>query len=113
VLDVKNLGPRLRAIRKETKLNSHLFSKRMHTSSAQLSRVENGSREVSISWLERFAEEGYGVSVRELLSRLESPTDNLIEDPFVVEIAPLVKFLSPRSREIILEVLRDLKERFV
>jgi hypothetical protein len=109
LIDRVAVGLQLRTMRESFRLDNMDFSKKIHSSCSQLSKIECGHICPTVAWLEKFAD-GCGFSMHDLLIYLMDPVVGMLSDRFLAEIAPLVCRLTPRSREILIEVLKDLKE---
>ena len=76
-----------------------------------ISRIETGAiRDVTVACTERYAE-GLGISTREFIELFMNLEDEMLLDPFIASIVPLVRNLNSYNRKIVLEVLCDLHER--
>jgi hypothetical protein len=110
LIDRVAVGLQLRTMRESFRLDNVDFSKKIHSSTSHLSRIERGHLYPTIAWLENFAD-GCGFSMHDLVVYLMDPVVAMLSDKFLAEIASLVRQLKPRDREIVIEVLQDLRDR--
>jgi transcriptional regulator with XRE-family HTH domain len=108
---VKNLGARVREIRKERGLTQRVLASRMNVPRTYISKVEMGRVVPSFSTLWRMAA-GLEVSVTYLLCdeserRRDDEIARILADPFLSEIAQVVDKLNAVHRALILRVARD------
>jgi transcriptional regulator with XRE-family HTH domain len=111
---VKNLGVRVREIRKERGLTQRVLAGRMNVPRTYISKVEMGRVVPSLSTLWRIAA-GFEVSVTHLLcDESERGRDDeiarILADPFLAEIAQVVDKLNVVHRALILRAVRDAAE---
>ena len=111
---VKNLGARVREIRKERGLTQRVLAFRMNAPRTYISKVEIGRVVPALVTLERIAA-GLEVSVTYLLRdesarRRDDVIAGILNDPFLAEIAQLADKLNPVCRVLILRAVRDAVE---
>jgi transcriptional regulator with XRE-family HTH domain len=111
---VKNLGVRVREIRKERGLTQRVLARRMNVPRTYISKVEMGRVVPSLCTLWRIAA-GFEVSVTYLLSdeserRRDDEIARILADPFLAEIAQMVDKLNAVHRALVLRVVRDAAE---
>ena len=108
---VKNLGARIRVIRKERCTTQRVLACRMNVPRTYISKVEMGRVVPALGTLERIAA-GLDVTVTYLLcdewarSR-DDVTAGISNDPFLAEIAQVSDKLNPVHRALILRAVRD------
>ena len=108
---VKNLGARVREIRKERGLTQRVLAFRMNAPRTYISKVEMGRVVPALVTLERIAA-GLEVSVTYLLRdesarRRDDVIAGILNDPFLAEIAQLADKLNPVCRVLILRAVQD------
>jgi transcriptional regulator with XRE-family HTH domain len=108
---VKNLGVRVREIRKELGLTQRVLAYRMNVPRTYISKVEMGRVLPTLVTLERIAA-GLDVSVPHLLCgeserRRDDAVARIVDDPFLAEIAQMVDRLNAVHRALILRAVRD------
>ena len=108
---VKNLGVRVREIRKERGLTQRALACRMNVPRTYISKVEMGRVVPSLSTLWRIAA-GLEVSVSHLLCaeserRRDDVITGILNDPFLAEIAQVADKLNAVHRALILRAVRD------
>ena len=111
---VKNLGARVRAIRKERGMTQRVLACRMNVPRTYISKVEMGRVVPALGTLERIAA-GLEVSVVYLLydesaRRRGDVIAGIVNDPFLAEIAQVADKLNPVHRALILRAVRDAVE---
>jgi transcriptional regulator with XRE-family HTH domain len=109
--DVKNLGARVREIRKERGMTQRVLACRMNVPRTYISKVETGRVVPALATLERIAA-GLEVSVTCLLReksarRRDDVIAGILNDPFLAEIAQVADKLNPGHRALILRAVRD------
>jgi transcriptional regulator with XRE-family HTH domain len=105
MFDVRTIGARLHALRVSTGMSQAALAARARVSPAYLSRVESGQAVPGLAMLERISQV-LGVGLRRILMA-ESEPASILEDPFIRELAPLVKTLTAAQRETIIRRLRS------
>jgi transcriptional regulator with XRE-family HTH domain len=108
---VKNLGVRVREIRKERGLTQRALACRMNVPRTYISKVEMGRVVPSLSTLWRIAA-GLEVSVTYLLCdeserRRDDEIARILADSFLAEIVQVVNNLNAVDRALILRAVRD------
>jgi transcriptional regulator with XRE-family HTH domain len=108
---VRNLGVRVREIRKERGLTQRVLACRMNVPRTYISKVEMGRVVPTLSTLSRIAA-ALDVTVTDLLSneaerRREDEMAHILADPFLTEIARVVDKLSAVQRALILRAVHD------
>lgn len=108
---VKNLGARVREIRKERGMSQRVLACRMNVPRTYISKVEIDRVAPSLSTLWRIAA-GLEVSVTYLLCdeserRRDHEIAQILADPFLSEIAQVVDKLNAVHRTLILRAVRD------
>jgi transcriptional regulator with XRE-family HTH domain len=108
---VKNLGVRIREIRKERGMTQRVLACRMNVPRTYISKVETGRVVPALGTLERIAA-GLDVIVTYLLCdesarRRDDVIAGIFNDPFLAEIAQLADKLNPVHRALILRAVRD------
>ena len=111
---IKNLGARVRDIRKERRMTQHVLACRMNVPRTYISKVEMGRVVPALSTLSRIAV-GLEVSVTHLLCdesdrRREDVIAGIFNDTFLAEIAQVADKLNPVHRALILRAVRDAVE---
>jgi transcriptional regulator with XRE-family HTH domain len=111
---IKNLGARVRDIRKERSMTQHALACRMNVHRTYISKVELGRVVPALATLERIAA-GLEVSVIYLLCdeserRRDDVIAGILNDPFLAEIAQVADKLNPVHRALILHAVRDAVE---
>ena len=111
---VKNLGARVREIRKEHGLTQRTLACRMNAPRTYISKVEMGRVVPALVTLERIAA-GLEVSVTCLLRdeparRRDAVIAGILNDPFLAEIAQVADKLNHMHRALILRAVRDAVE---
>jgi transcriptional regulator with XRE-family HTH domain len=111
---IKNLGARVRDIRKERSMTQHVLACRMNVPRTYISKVEMGRVVPALATLERIAA-GLEVSVIYLLCdeserRRDDVIAGILNDPFLAEIAQVADKLKPVHRALILHAVRDAVE---
>lgn len=107
----KNLGARVREIRKGRGLTQRVLAFRMNAPRTYISKVEMGRVVPALVTLERIAA-GLEVSVTYLLRdesarRRDDVIAGILNDPFLAEIAQVAGKLNPVCRALILRAVRD------
>jgi transcriptional regulator with XRE-family HTH domain len=110
----KNLGPRIREIRKERGMTQRVLACRMNVPRTYISKVEMGRVVPTLVTLERIAA-GLKASVIYLLCdesarRRGDVIAGILNDPFLAEIAQVADKLNPVHRALILRAVRDAVE---
>ena len=108
---VKNLGVRVREIRKELGLTQRVLACRMNVPRTYISKVEMGRVVPTLATLWRIAA-GLEVSVTYLLCdeserRRGDEIARILADPFLADIAQVVDRLNAVHRALILRAVRD------
>ena len=108
---VKNLGARVREIRKERGLTQRVLGYRTNVPRTYISKVEMGHVVPSLSTLWRIAA-GLEVSVSYLLCdeperRRDDEAARILADPFLSEIAQVMDKLNAVHRALILRAVQD------
>ena len=108
---VKNLGVRVREIRKELGLTQRVLACRMNVPRTYISKVEMGRVVPTLATLWRIAA-GLEVSVTYLLCdeserRRGDEIARILSDPFLADIAKVVDRLNAVHRALILRAVRD------
>jgi transcriptional regulator with XRE-family HTH domain len=108
---VKNLGVRIREIRKERGMTQRVLACRMNVPRTYISKVEMSRVVPALPTLERIAA-GLDVSVTDLLCderacRRADVIAGILSDPFLAEIAQVADKLDPVQRALILRAVRD------
>jgi len=111
---IKNLGARVRDIRKERSITQHVLACRMNVPRTYISKVEMGRVVPALSTLSRIAV-GLEVSVTHLLCdesdrRRGDVIAGIFNDTFLAEIAQVADKLNPVHRALILRAVRDAVE---
>jgi transcriptional regulator with XRE-family HTH domain len=111
---VKNLGSRVREIRKERGMTQRVLACRMNVPRTYISKVEMGRVVPALVTLERIAA-GLEVSETYLLCdesarRRDDVIAGIVNDPFLAEIAQVADKLNPVHRALILRAVRDAVE---
>ena len=112
---IKNLGVRVRRIRNERGLTQLGLSDQMNVPRTYISKVEMGRVVPTLGTLSRIAI-ALEVTVTDLLSdaaelRRDDEVAQILADPFLTEIAPLVDKLNAVQRALILRAVRDAASR--
>ena len=108
---VRNLGMRVRRVRKDRGLTQRVLASRMHVPRTYISKVEMGRVMPTLETLGRIAA-GLEINVTHLLSdeseRLrDDAISRIMDDPFLAEIAQLAVRLNAVHRALILRAVRD------
>lgn len=111
---VKNLGVRIREIRKERGMTQRVLACRMNVPRTYISKVEMSRVVPALPTLERIAA-GLDVSLTDLLCderacRRDDVIAGILSDPFLAEIARVADKLDPVQRALILRAVRDAVE---
>jgi transcriptional regulator with XRE-family HTH domain len=111
---VKNLGVRIREIRKERGMTQRVLACRMNVPRTYISKVEMSRVVPALPTLERIAA-GLDVSLTDLLCdervcRRDDVIAGILSDPFLGEIAQVADKLDPVQRALILRAVRDAVE---
>lgn len=83
------------------------LARRISSTRQHIFNAERGNTVPTIGWLEKFSE-GCGFTVGQFIEGLESTEFYLSKDPFIVEIASMMKHLSISDRRNIMEVVKKL-----
>jgi transcriptional regulator with XRE-family HTH domain len=102
-------------IRRMNDLSQRQLSEKVGSPRTWISKIENGKVDLTINSLERLAK-ALGVSIIDLISDNKSGAQCAIEqeilsDPFLVELAPFVKRLSKRDRYTFIAKLKSFASR--
>ena len=108
---VRNLGVRVRENRKQHGLTQRVLACRMNAPRTYISKVEMGRVVPALVTLERIAA-GLEVSMTHLLRdeaalRIDDAIAEILNDPFLAEIAQVADKLNPVHRALILRAVRD------
>ena len=108
---IKNLGVRVRGIRKKRGLTQQALASRMNVPRTYISKVEMGRVVPTLATLSRIAV-ALEVPVTDLLSdeaerRREDEVAHILADPFLTEIARVVGKLNAVQRALILRAVHD------
>jgi transcriptional regulator with XRE-family HTH domain len=106
---VKNLGARLREVRRMYGLTQRALARRMNVPRTYISKVEMSRTIPTIATLYRFAG-ALGLEVQHLLCATRvhpCELEAISQDPFLKEIEPLAEKLNPQQRAVFLRVLRE------
>jgi transcriptional regulator with XRE-family HTH domain len=111
---VKNLGVRIREIRKGRGMTQRVLACRMNVPRTYISKVEMSRVVPALPTLERIAA-GLDVSLTDLLCderacRRDDVIAGILSDPFLAEIAQVADKLDPVQRGLILRAVRDAVE---
>jgi transcriptional regulator with XRE-family HTH domain len=111
---VKNLGARVREIRKERGMTQRVLAYRMNVPRTYISKVEMGRVVPTLVTLGRIAA-CLEVSATYLLCdeserRRVDVIAGILNDPFLAEVAQLADKLNPVHRSLILRAVRDAVE---
>ena len=101
----------IRNLRQRCGLSQRQLALRMGVPRTYVSKIENEKATPTLSSLSRLAE-ALTVSVPELLNACspsrEDEIHELLNDPFVAEMAPFIKQLDPMQRTSVLAQIRDM-----
>jgi transcriptional regulator with XRE-family HTH domain len=108
---IRNLGVRVRGIRKDCGLTQRVLASRMNVPRTYISKVEMGRVMPTLATLWRIAA-ALEVTVTDLLSdlaerRRDDEAARILEDPFLAEIAQVLDKLTAVHRALILRAVRD------
>jgi transcriptional regulator with XRE-family HTH domain len=102
------VGRRVRELRKMQSLSQRELAHRLNVPRTYLSKVETCKVLPTIGTLYRLAE-ALSVEVHHMLLTRETVESS--QDPFLVEIAPMIQSLTPEQRVVILRTVRDIALR--
>ena len=102
------VGRRVREIRGMQALSQRELAQRLNVPRTYLSKVETCKVLPTIGTLHRLAR-ALSVQVHHLLLSGEAVESS--EDPFLVEIAPMIQSLTPEQKAVILRAVRDIALR--
>jgi|SRR5215813_4666459 len=101
----------IRNLRQRCGLSQRQLALRMGVPRTYVSKIENEKATPTLSSLARLAE-ALTVSVPELLNACspsrEDEIHELLNDPFIAEMAPIIKQLDPMQRTSVLAQIRDM-----
>jgi len=108
---VRNLGVRVRSVRKDRGLTQRVLASRMHVPRTYISKVEMGRVMPTLETLGRIAA-GLEINVTHLLSdeserMRDDAIGRIMDDPFLAEIAQVANRLNAVHRALILRAVRD------
>ena len=101
----------IRSLRQRSGLSQRQLAMRMGVPRTYVSKIENEKATPTLSSLARLAD-ALTVSVPDLLNACTPPRENeiaeLLGDPFIAEMAPIIKQLDPMQRTSVLAQIRDM-----
>ena len=102
------VGKRVREFRRTQALSQREMARRLNVPRTYLSKVENCKVLPTVGTLYRLAD-ALGVQVHHLLLSRDAVESS--QDPFLVEIAPMIQSLTMEQKAVILRAARDLALR--
>jgi len=97
----------VRELRRRRSLSQRQLAGRMQVPRTYISKIENARAVPTLSSLQRLAD-ALEVPLTELLADRRDLAHDVLADPFIAEIAPLLLKIDPLQRTLFLNQLRDL-----